>query len=99
MMTRRRFASLAALACGTLQAAPRPVLVKPHLRTLAVSPLNAETPAHLLDESFTSARRMFVRNNGLPPASTDPAGWGLTVDGEACRLPRRFFAGRAGHSV
>ena len=94
MITRRSFASLAALGAGSLLAAPgqhpRPLPGKPHLRVLSVSPLNAETPAHLLDEPFTSARRMFVRNNGLMPASTDPAGWRLTIDGEACRTPRRF---------
>ena len=30
-------------------------------------PVNAETPAHLLDEDITSAMRLFVRNNGIPP--------------------------------
>ena len=94
MVTRRSFAALTALGAGSLLAAPgrtpRLLPSKPHLRVLGVSPINAETPAHLLDEPFTSARRMFVRNNGLLPASTDPAGWKLTIDGEACLLPRRF---------
>ena len=94
MVTRRSFAALTALGAGSLVAAPgrtpRPLPSKPHLRVLGVSPINAETPAHLLDEPFTSARRMFVRNNGLLPASTDPAGWKLAIDGEACLLPRRF---------
>ena len=94
MVTRRGFASLAALGAGSVLAAPglppSPLPTKPHLRTLSVLPLNAETPAHLLDEPFTSARRMFVRNNGLLPASTDPSGWGLTIDGEACLRPQRF---------
>src|SRR5690606_33320593 len=30
-------------------------------------PLNAETPAHLLDDAVTPAARLFVRNNGIPP--------------------------------
>ena len=90
MITRRRFASLAALGVAPLLAAPAPLPVKPHLRTLSATPLNVETPAHLLDEPFTAARHMFVRNNGLPPASTDPAGWELTIDGEACVQSRRF---------
>jgi hypothetical protein len=30
-------------------------------------PLNAETPAHLLDDAVTPNRYMFIRNNGLPP--------------------------------
>ncbi len=48
-------------------------------------PLNAETPAHLLDDEVTPADRHFVRNNGLPPDLSNPAdiaGWTLTVDGE-----------------
>ncbi len=94
MVTRRSFASLAAWGAGAVLAAPSlapsPLPAKPHLRTLSALPLNAETPAHLLDEPFTSARNMFVRNNGLLPASTDPSGWGLTIDGEACLAPRRF---------
>ena len=94
MVTRRSFASLAALGAGAVLAAPSPppspLPAKPHLRTLSALPLNAETPAHLLDEPFTSAQHMFVRNNGLLPASTDPSGWELTIDGEACLAPRRF---------
>ena len=94
MLTRRSFASLAALGAGSVLAAPGPSPIqpaaKPHLRALSTLPLNAETPAHLLDEPFTSAERMFVRNNGLLPASTDPSSWALTIDGEACRQPRRF---------
>ncbi|MXY05184.1 MAG: molybdopterin-dependent oxidoreductase, partial [Gammaproteobacteria bacterium] len=94
MVTRRSFAALAALGAGSVLAAPglppSPLPTKPLLRALSVLPLNAETPAHLLDEPFTSARRMFVRNNGLLPTSTDPSGWGLNIDGEACLRPRRF---------
>jgi DMSO/TMAO reductase YedYZ molybdopterin-dependent catalytic subunit len=46
-------------------------------------PVNAETPAHLLDDAVTPADRLFVRNNGIPPADIDPAAWTLTIDGES----------------
>jgi DMSO/TMAO reductase YedYZ molybdopterin-dependent catalytic subunit len=53
-------------------------------------PLNAETPAHLLDDDFTPADRMFVRNNGLPPDAADPSAWRLTVAGESVAEPITF---------
>jgi DMSO/TMAO reductase YedYZ molybdopterin-dependent catalytic subunit len=43
--------------------------------------LNVETPVHLLDDAITPTSRHFVRNNGIPPATFDSAGWTLTVDG------------------
>ena len=55
----------------------------PGLVVLNDRPVNAETPAHLLDDTITPADRLFVRNNGLPPAVIDPATWTLTIDGEA----------------
>lgn len=56
---------------------------KPGLDVLGDRPENIETPAHLLDDRVTPANRLFVRNNGMPPApdSIDPASWTLTVDG------------------
>jgi DMSO/TMAO reductase YedYZ molybdopterin-dependent catalytic subunit len=45
-------------------------------------PVNAETPAHLLDDAVTPTARHFIRNNGNPPEAADPAGWKLVVDGE-----------------
>lgn len=48
-------------------------------------PLNAETPAHLLDDDVTPYARFFVRNNGVVPNSArdmDASGWTLTIDGE-----------------
>ncbi|HSV29102.1 MAG TPA: molybdopterin-dependent oxidoreductase, partial [Candidatus Omnitrophota bacterium] len=48
-------------------------------------PINAETPAHLLDESITPNNRHFVRNNGGVPemaAKMDARGWKMVVDGE-----------------
>ena len=48
-------------------------------------PVNAETPAHLLDDRVTPAKRLFVRNNGTPPVTTniDPDAWELTFGGES----------------
>lgn len=47
-------------------------------------PLNAETPAHLLNDDVTPASRLFVRNNGVPPAVPgDAAGWTLRISGES----------------
>ncbi|WP_085310843.1 sulfite oxidase [Planktotalea arctica] len=48
-------------------------------------PLNAETPAHLLDSDVTPYEHFFVRNNGLVPdhaLDMDAEGWTLTIDGE-----------------
>ena len=45
-------------------------------------PINAETPAHLLDDAVTPTARHFIRNNGLPPENADPAKWTVTIDGE-----------------
>lgn len=54
---------------------------KDGLRLLNDRPLNAETPAHLLDDPITPTDRHFIRNNGLPPEEVDPETWTLTVDG------------------
>ena len=64
---------------------------KDGLVVLTDRPLNAETPAWLLDDAVTPASRLFVRNNGVPPAATtDPARWRLEISGEACLRPRCF---------
>jgi DMSO/TMAO reductase YedYZ molybdopterin-dependent catalytic subunit len=58
---------------------------KDGLVLLSDRPLNAETPAHLLDDDVTPNSRHFVRDNGLMPdmaAKMDPGEWTLTVDGE-----------------
>ncbi len=44
-------------------------------------PLNAETPAYLLDDAVTPTDRHFIRNNGLPPEMVDVDSWTLKVDG------------------
>jgi len=50
-------------------------------------PLNAETPAHLLDDDLTPNSRMFVRNNGIVPASSevDADQWTLNIAGESAQ--------------
>lgn len=54
---------------------------KDGLTLLNDRPLNAETPAHFLDDAVTPASRHFVRNNGIPPIDVDAASWQLTIDG------------------
>jgi DMSO/TMAO reductase YedYZ molybdopterin-dependent catalytic subunit len=59
--------------------------MKDGLTLLNDKPVNAETPPHLLDDAVTPTNRMFVRMNGLVPASAleqKADGWTLTVDGE-----------------
>ncbi|MGC9420293.1 MAG: sulfite oxidase [Rhodovulum sp.] len=58
---------------------------KDGLTLLNDRPINAETPAHLLDDRVTPANRLFIRNNGGVPEhalAMDASGWTLTVDGE-----------------
>ncbi|SMO98446.1 sulfite oxidase [Paracoccus laeviglucosivorans] len=58
---------------------------KQGLLVLGDRPLNAETPAHLLDDEITPYERLFVRMNGLVPQTAldqDAEGWTLTIDGE-----------------
>ena len=65
---------------------------KSGLTLLSDRPINAETPAHLLDDAVTPASRLFVRNNGVPPLTydLDPLDWELSVEGEACLQPQLF---------
>src|SRR5690606_27105237 len=72
----------AALAQDT---GPELMLEKEGLTVHNDRPLNAETPAHLLDDDITPYSRLFVRNNGLVPQSAldrDANGWTLVIDGE-----------------
>ena len=58
---------------------------KDGLTLLNDRPINAETPAHLLDDRVTPANRLFIRNNGGVPEhamAMDASGWTLTIDGE-----------------
>ena len=54
---------------------------KEGLDVLNDRPVNAETPAHLLDDAITPKNRHFIRNNGIVPSDTSAEGWTLTVDG------------------
>lgn len=55
-------------------------------------PINAETPAHLLDDRVTPGKYLFVRNNGREPAMAgiDPAAWTLEVGGESAERTASF---------
>jgi len=58
---------------------------KDGLKILNDRPVNAETPAHLLDDDVTPTSRHFVRNNGLLPDEAlrmSAPDWTLTIDGE-----------------
>ncbi|MGI9249755.1 MAG: sulfite oxidase [Pseudohongiellaceae bacterium] len=70
--------------------APEVLPGKDGLIILNDRPINAETPAHLLDDSVTSNDRLFVRNNGLPPENINVDTWELRVEGEACVQPTTF---------
>jgi DMSO/TMAO reductase YedYZ molybdopterin-dependent catalytic subunit len=51
------------------------------LTVLNDRPVNAETPAHLLNDDVTPTARHFIRNNGVPPQDMNPDSWMLTIDG------------------
>ncbi len=77
-----------------MAAAETPIQIpgKSGLVILNDRPINAETPAHLLDDTITPANRLFVRNNGIPPAieDIDPDQWTLQIAGESCIEPKSF---------
>lgn len=62
----------------------------PNLVILNDRPINAETPAHLLDDAITPASKLFVRNNGIPPASVDISSWTLTIEGESAKQSKTY---------
>lgn len=64
----------------------------PDLRVLNSRPVNAETPAHLLDDELTPADVLFVRNNGIPPKKDeiDITKWTLEIEGESVVNARTF---------
>lgn len=58
---------------------------KDGLVVLSDRPMNAEVPAHLLDDDITPYGRLFVRMNGLVPQTAldqNAENWTLTIDGE-----------------
>jgi len=77
-----------------MAAAESPIQIpgKSGLVVLNDRPINAETPAHLLDDTITPANRLFVRNNGIPPAieDIDTDQWTLQIAGESCIEPKSF---------
>lgn len=64
-----------------IAASPERIEGKDGLAVLSRWPLNAETPAHLLDEEVTPTSRHFIRNNGIVPQEMDPRTWRLRIDG------------------
>lgn len=62
----------------------------PELSVLNDRPWNAEAPPHLLDQAITSADRLFIRNNGIPPENINPNNWTLTIDGEAAKNSKTY---------
>ena len=60
------------------------------LMILNNKPINAETPAHLLDPKVTPADVHFVRNNGIPPQNFDLENWKLTIEGESVNAPKSY---------
>ncbi len=63
---------------------------KDGLDVLNDRPLNAETPAHLLNDDITPTARMFVRNNGRPPVDVDRDSWAVSIGGESVVTPRSY---------
>ena len=62
----------------------------PGLSILNDRPINAEVPAHLLNDFITPADRLFVRNNGIPPEKVDASTWTLTIDGESIKNSKTY---------
>jgi len=58
-----------------------PIPGKEGLIVLNDRPLNAQTPAYLLNDAITPTARHFVRNNGVPPENASAQDWTLTIDG------------------
>ena len=54
---------------------------KQGLTVLNDRPVNAETPAHNLDDDVTPTARHFIRNNGIPPEDMNADNWTLSIDG------------------
>jgi DMSO/TMAO reductase YedYZ molybdopterin-dependent catalytic subunit len=62
----------------------------PGLVILNDRPLNAETPAHLLNDDVTPASRVFIRNNGIPPQHVLLDEWTLTITGESAKTTKTY---------
>jgi DMSO/TMAO reductase YedYZ molybdopterin-dependent catalytic subunit len=77
-------------AAFAAEGSPLQIPGKDGLTVLNDRPINAETPAHLLDDHITPNNRMFVRNNGVPPEDIDPETWQLEIGGESVERPITF---------
>ncbi|MFT7573252.1 MAG: DMSO/TMAO reductase YedYZ molybdopterin-dependent catalytic subunit [Paracoccaceae bacterium] len=64
-----------------LAANPVKIDGKDGLTILNDRPVNAETPAHLLNDEVTPTARHFIRNNGTMPEELDAGKWNLRLDG------------------
>ncbi len=64
----------------------------PGLILLGDRPVNAETPAHLLDDKATPNDKFFVRNNGIPPVleKIDLKSWTLAIEGESVKQKKTY---------
>jgi DMSO/TMAO reductase YedYZ molybdopterin-dependent catalytic subunit len=73
-------------------AEPYSIPGKEGLIVLNDRPLNAETPAHLLDDAVTPGKYLFVRNNGRPPIESriDPENWNVEIAGESAERTMSF---------
>ena len=84
----------AGLIPAALAQSPEPFTIegKDGLIVLNDRPVNAEAPAHLLDDSITPGKHLFVRNNGHPPAaeSIDAKTWTLEIGGPGVDKPTTF---------
>ena len=77
-------------AAYAAEGAPDTIAGKEGLIVLNDRPVNAETPAHLLNDDITPNRYMFIRNNGVPPENVNPDTWTLEIGGESCQRPTTF---------
>ena len=60
------------------------------MQVLNDRPWNMEAQAHLLDDSITPNKYMFIRNNGLIPKNIDINNWKLTIDGESVKETKTY---------
>lgn len=77
-------------AAFAAEGSPLVIPGKDGLIVLNDRPINAETPAHLLDDAITPNNRMFIRNNGIAPDNIDPSSWQLEIGGESAERSATF---------
>lgn len=53
-------------------------------------PWNMEAKAHLLNDTVTPNKYMFIRNNGIIPKNIDVDSWSITIDGEAVKQSKSY---------